>query len=85
MVANYSKEIITITDITNHCNTQLYVTDKFNVSYCLSQFILIKIKVFVCDDNYSELHRYFQDLLMKQKSFRAVVQKFNAICKALEL
>lgn len=85
MLAKYTKELIIISDFSNHCTTQLYITDKFNVSYCLSQFILIQIKVFVCDDNYSELHRYFQGLLMKQKSFRAVVQKFNAICKALEL
>lgn len=85
MTANYTKEIITISDLSNHCNTQLYVTDKYNVSFCLSQFILIQIKVFASDDNYSKMHTYFKDLLSKQKSIRAVVQKFNSICKALEL
>lgn len=56
----------------------IYVTDIYNVSYCLARFVVVESNFYNSLDD-------FLNILKQQKSIRAVIQKFNAICKALEL
>lgn len=65
--------------IVNKLNTYevLVYTDVQNISYCLARII-----AFYSD--FGSVNNFFK-ILKKQKSIRAVVQKFNAICKALEI
>lgn len=59
------------------CYSTLIVTDILNISYCLAHTLMYYA-------DFGTTDHYF-NILRKQKSIRAVVQKFNAICKALDL
>lgn len=75
MKAIQEKSVITVYE-PNYIS-RIFVTDINNVAYCLSKFICTEAEVRTSD--------LFFNVLKKQKSIRAVIQKFNAICKALEL
>lgn len=60
------------------CLNVLNVTDVQNIAYCLAH------SIYFYGEEIGSLE-FFRNILKKQKSVRAVVQKFNSICKALEL
>lgn len=76
MKANYSKSQITVTTRNNVLT--YFPTDVYNISYVLAGLI-------DAQKYYSNLRNIFFSVMSRQKSIRAVVQKFNSICKSLEL
>lgn len=85
MKAIYSKDLITINNFGDG-SVKIYTTDVYNVSYCLSKCIFPS-RLILNDDSFDfyRFQDYVLSILKQQKSIRAVCQKFNAICKALDL
>lgn len=83
MKATYSREIITVD---NAGCSKIYCTDVYNTAYCLSKLVLpTRLKIQDDEFEFYKFQDYVLHILKQQKSIRAVCQKFNAICKALEL
>lgn len=75
MKAIYKKNSVEV--ICSSLKSSLFFnTDIYNISYCLSREL---------SNENSQIFDYVFDILKRQKSIRAVVQKFNAICRAFEI